>query len=227
MNFNYRGLFLFVLLMLICIPCRAEDGFMILAFGFGPARAKASSSGIKFDTKNDTYFNCTPGSGDPGCQTTSALKSMFYGFELGGQNAAARNSGGYSINYLVPPRRHYGGGLIFRLHLLDLNIVYLPIQKKYVALKLIGGIGGTFANFSSSSERYLSFITPPGKKYSSSNHLQFHAGIGIEFNVPKHLFIRPQFDFRYITNFSDQFGRNTMVGGTLWIGLKYRVKIVT
>jgi hypothetical protein len=51
----------------------------------------------------------------------------------------------------------------------------------------------------------LSFITPPGKKYSSSNHLPFHAGIGIEFNVPKNLFIRPQFDFRSITNFSDQF----------------------
>ena len=52
----------------------------------------------------------------------------------------------------------------------------------------------------------------------SSNHFQIHAGVGVEIFLTDHIFVRPQFDLRYIPNFTDQFGSNVVAGGMMWLG---------
>jgi len=51
----------------------------------------------------------------------------------------------------------------------------------------------------------------------SSNHFSVHGGVGVQIYVTDHVFIRPQFDVHYVTNFS-QFGRNIVTSEMVWIG---------
>ena len=58
----------------------------------------------------------------------------------------------------------------------------------------------------------------------SASHFQIHAGVGIQFNVTDHVFIRPQFDYHYVPNLTQQFGSNSVPGGTIFIGYNFGEK---
>jgi hypothetical protein len=48
-----------------------------------------------------------------------------------------------------------------------------------------------------------------------------HVGAGVQFYVKPHIFIRPQLDFREVPGFTNQFGSNQVIGGTIWVGYNF------
>jgi hypothetical protein len=43
----------------------------------------------------------------------------------------------------------------------------------------------------------------------------------VQIYVAKHLFVRPQFDFREVPGFTNQFGTDHALGGTVWVGYNF------
>jgi hypothetical protein len=147
------------------------------------------------------------------------LNGFLLGF--GGDGMFAKRFGvGGEVSFM-PSKGDYGP-LQFRQIFYDFNGIYMPVNEKRVGLKLMGGIGGARTSFSFNQSSCVgtavcsSSSTPVG----GSNHFQLHVGAGVEILLTEHMFIRPQFDLRYIPNFTDQFGSNIVPGGMLWIGLK-------
>jgi hypothetical protein len=195
------------------IPCAAvadDEGDSFAAFSLGSARAKASGFGVKNLRTENRFSNCAPRPDDQGCEAASSLRGTFLGFELGG-SAKKRPLDRYQfmVDFLFLPDQSYAAGLWYTQIFLDANCAYLPIRTKYAELKVIGGMGAAITSFNANS-----------KHYSYSPHMQFHTGIGVELYVTKHIFVRPQFDFRYIVDFTDQFGSNTAAGSMIWVGYR-------
>jgi hypothetical protein len=95
------------------------------------------------------------------------------------------------------------------------------VKTKKVAVKLEGGVGGANLKFyqggsSSSVIGNQNF----SQYFQSSNHFQVHGGIGLQYYVTDHIFIRPQFDVHYIHNLSE-FGRNLVTEETVWLGYTF------
>jgi len=89
-------------------------------------------------------------------------------------------------------------------------------------VKLIGGIGGAnlrfYQNFSGSNALIGNYNQ--SQYAGSSNHFQVHGGVGVQFYVKEHVFIRPQFDVHYVHNFF-QFGRNLVTSEMVWVGYSW------
>jgi hypothetical protein len=219
---NCRYLFLLSLLLLICIPYAAAQGSATVAIGFGSARAKASESGIVYFPSIDDYRSCTPifavipdprnSNVSPVCMSRPSLDGFFLGF---GGDALPWNHFGFGFNVsLLPSKRTYYD-LKYRQTFYEFNGIYAPINVKRAVLKLMGGIGGAKTSFS----YQLSGVTSSqSQSYGSQNHFQLHAGAGVDLYVTKNAFVRPQIDFHYIPNFTDQFGSNMVPSAMIWIG---------
>ena len=54
-----------------------------------------------------------------------------------------------------------------------------------------------------------------------ANHFQVHGAVGVKLYVKGNLFIKPQFDIHYVTNFTDQFGRSWVPQGTIAVGYTF------
>jgi hypothetical protein len=95
----------------------------------------------------------------------------------------------------------------------DFNGIYTPTFGRFsrIVPELEGGIGGVKMTFSYSQSQCdsLGGCSTSTVPYESSSHFQVHVAGGIRFYATKHVFIRPQVDFRYVPNFF-QFGRNTV-----------------
>ena len=50
---------------------------------------------------------------------------------------------------------------------------------------------------------------------------QVHTGVGVQFFLTQHLFIRPQFDLHYVPNLTQQFGSNAVPEGKIWVGYSF------
>ena len=69
-----------------------------------------------------------------------------------------------------------------------------------------GGIGGIHMNYTYTSCITLTCTT---QAYATANHFALHVSAGVRFYATKHVFIRPQFDYRYVPNFT-QYGSNSV-----------------
>ena len=97
------------------------------------------------------------------------------------------------------------------------------MSREKVALQLVGGVGGANVKFYQAA--LAGQLTIPSYysnyAYSSVNHFQLHGGVGIQiYPGQSNLFIRPQFDIRYVPNFIE-FGRNVVTSETVWIGYSF------
>jgi hypothetical protein len=206
-------------LLLFWIPfadAQISGGFNI---GFGTAHVKPSGAGIDGIDSLNAFGSCVPNSGDPYCQPTPGLNGFLLGF--GGDAMLSKRFGvGAEISFL-PSKGNYGP-LQFRETFYDFNGIFAPVNEKRVALKLMGGFGGSKTGFSYSESSCVgtAVCSNSSQSVGSSSHIQLHAGVGVEVLLTEHLFIRPQFDFRYIPNFTDQFGSSIVTGGMLWIGFR-------
>jgi hypothetical protein len=212
---NCRYLFLFFLLLLVCVPYAAAQASATFAMGFGTSHVKADTRGIKYDSTIDNYRNCTLDPLDSSCLSKATLDGLFMGFS---GDALPWNHFGFGFNAsFMPAKRDNYGDLKFRQVFYEFNGVYAPVNGDRAALKLMGGIGGAKTSF---TYEYKTAINPQSISYESSNHFHLYAGAGLELYINKNVFIRPQFDFRYIPNFTDQFGSQSVPSGMIYIGVR-------
>lgn len=198
---------------------RAQTSFD-LNMGFGTARAGSNGAGIDNLNSPNAFGPCIPASGDPFCQATPSLGGFFLG--LGGDLIFQKHLGiGAEVNF-TPARSDYGP-LQFRQTFYDFNGIFLPINEKKVQLQIQGGIGGAKTGFSFSQSSCIgtAICSSGSQSVGSVNHFQLHVGVGVEIFVTEHIFIRPQFDLHYVPSFTDQFGRNSVPGATIWVGYSF------
>jgi len=213
----YRRGLLVLPLLLFCIPFANAQGSATVSIGVGTAHVKASGSGIDSLDSINAFGSCTPGAGDPFCLATPGLNGLLLGFNADAMVSEHFGIGG-EISFL-PAKGNYGP-LQFRQLFYDFNGIIAPVNEKRVVLKLMGGIGGARTSFSFDQSACIGTAICQTSTISlgSSSHFQLHAGVGLEIYLTQHLFVRPQFDWRYIPNFTDQFGKNSVPGGMIWIG---------
>jgi opacity protein-like surface antigen len=206
-------------LLLLCVPIACAQGTADVNIGFGSVHVKPNGSGIDNINSANAFGTCVPGLGDPFCQSTPGLNGFLLGF--GGDGMFAKRFGAGAEVSFLPSKGDYGP-LEFRQTFYDFNGIYMPVNEKHIALKLMGGIGGarTSFSFNESSCVGTAICSTSSTPIGSSNHFQLHAGAGVEILLTQHVFIRPQFDLRYIPNFTNQFGSNIVPGGMFWIGFR-------
>ena len=98
----------------------------------------------------------------------------------------------------------------------------VPGEKRIVPV-LNGGIGGARLTLYQAQVVSVTGIT---SNYSypvglNANHFQFHAAVGVKLYITTSIFVKPQFDFHYVFNLTDQFGRNWVPRYTVAVGYTF------
>lgn len=216
--FHYLPLFL---LPAFSIPlAHAQYGFDI-GVGFGAMQDKASSKNL-----DDSLAPCTIGSADPTCVATGKLNGFSMG--ISGNVMAWKHFGvGAEVNF-QPGKSTYapfpldGVTVQSRMTLFDFNGVYQPVRTKKVALQLIGGVGAANLKFYTAGQTGAAIGASSFNTYfGSNNHFQVHGGVGVQFYLTEHVFLRPQFDIHYVPNLNQQFGSNFVTSETVWLGYTF------
>jgi opacity protein-like surface antigen len=219
LDMKHMGRYLFLLVLLLLWIPFANAQSADINIGFGTAQDKSNGAGIDNFNSINAGLPCIPGSGDPYCDTTPALKGFFLGFGADAMISKRYGVGG-EISFL-PAKQDYGP-LQFRQTFYDFNGIFAPVNEKRVQLKIMGGIGGSKTGFSINQSLCVgtAVCSNSSQSFGSANHFQLHAGVGIELLLTEHVFVRPQFDFRYVPNFTEQFNSSIVTGGMLWIGFR-------
>jgi hypothetical protein len=201
----------FMLVVLPLVHAQTAAFYM----GFGTNYDKANGSGISLTTWED----CTPAQGNTTCKANPNMSNLFLGF---GGEAMVDKRFGINAEVSFQPTKGDYGPMQFRQTFYDFNGIFAPYNEKKVALKLLGGIGGARTGFSLKQSSCIGsvYCSSSTSTLGSANHFQVHAGAGVDVMLTNSLMIRPQFDFRYVPNLTDQFGRNTVIGGMVWIGFR-------
>lgn len=196
--------------LLFCISFAHAQSAVDVNLGFGTNHAKASGSGID----QNTGLACTTGST---CLLSPALSGFFLGF---GGGVMIDKHFGFGAEAVLQPAKQDYAGLQARQTFYDVNAIYAPVNEKKVALRLEGGIGGAKTSFSITQSSCVgtAVCQSQSQPVGNSSHFLVHAGVGVQLFLTEHIFIRPQFDLRYIPNFTTQYGSNVVPGGMIWIG---------
>ena len=208
------------LLTLMLVGFANAQSSFDLNVGFGTARAGSNGGGIDNEFSANAFGACAPSSGDPNCQATPGLGGFFLG--LGGDLMFRKHFGlGAEVN-LQPAKSDYGP-LQFRQTFYDFNGILAPINEKRVQLQLQGGIGGARTGFSFTQNSCvgIAVCSTSSVPVGNVNHFQVHAGVGVQLFLTNHIFIRPQFDLHYVPNLDQQFGRNAVPQGSIWVGYSF------
>jgi opacity protein-like surface antigen len=192
-----------LVLPLLCLSAAYAQAGIDVNVGFGTNHAKSSGQSI------DTF-------GDGTLYRTPSMGGFFLG--LGGNLMLWKHLGVGAEVQLQPNKPDYAG-LQARTTFWDINGIYQPVSAKRASLQLIGGIGGANMRFYYSSQYCSQFsgCSSQNQFLESSNHFQVHGGVGVQLYLTDHVFIRPQFDIRYVHNFF-QFGSNAVPGASVWLG---------
>jgi hypothetical protein len=185
------------------IPFAHAQSAVDFGIGFGTQHAK--STGQSINTFGDNVLYKTP-----------SLGGFFLGF---GGNLMLWKHAGVGFEASLQPNKPDYAGLQARTTFWDVNGILQPVAAKRAALQLQGGIGAANMKFYYSSQYCDQFAgcSSSNQYLESSNHFAAHAGVGVQLYLTEHVFIRPQFDVRYVHNFY-QFGSNWVPGGTVWLG---------
>ena len=214
------GFSLLVFLMLSFVPVARAQLSGDIGLGFGSYGNSATGTGIDNGNSSNAFGTCLTGSGDPFCQATPSLGRLF--MSVGGDAMLLKHYGfGGEISF-QPTKGDYGP-LDYRQLFYDFDAIAEPLSVKHASLRLLAGVGGarTSFSFSQSSCVGTAVCTTQATSVGNANHFQMHLGAGVQLLLTNHIFIRPQFDFRYVPGFTDQFGRNTVPGATVWVGYNF------
>lgn len=217
--FRYLPLFL----LPICAQFAGAQGAFDAYVGLGAANVKSNGSGIDGLQSTNAFGSCDITSGDQFCQKTGALNGLFMTF---GGDVMFQKHLGFGANVSLQPVKQDYGPMQFRQMFYDFDGIYAPLATKRVSLRLEGGVGGANTSFSFSQNSCVgtAVCNSSAQSIGSATHFQVHAGIGIQFNVTKNVFIRPQFDYHYVPNLTQQFGSNSVPQGTLFVGYNFGEK---
>jgi len=208
-----------ILLFLGTSLVNAQTSFDV-NLGFGSAWDSANSGGIDSAASVNAFGACTPGTGDPNCESLPSLKGFFLGF--GGDLMLYKHLGvGFEAN-LQPSRQTYGP-LSARQAFYDVNGIYAPIASKRVSLQLQGGIGGARTSFAYTESGCVgtAVCTTSTEPIGNATHFQVHVGVSLQVFLTSHIFVRPQFDFHYVPGLTNQFGSDAVPEAMLWVGYSF------
>jgi hypothetical protein len=212
--------FLPLILLLGSVPLLRAQGSFDVALGFGSVHDKATGMGL-YNLQSPLAFTpCTPSTAGTTCEATPSLGGVFMGFEGDGM---LNKHIGIGADITFQPTKSDYGPMQYRQLFYTFNGIYAPINRKRLQLRLEGGIGGAHSGFSYTQTACVGTAvcqtqaTPIG----ASSHFQIHVGAGVQFYVKPHIFIRPQIDFRYVPGFTNQFGSDQVIGGTVWVGYNF------
>jgi opacity protein-like surface antigen len=188
--------------------------------GFGTAHDTASGSGIDGPASLNAFGPCTPGLSDAFCQATPGLDGFFLGL---GADIMLYKRFGVGAQFNVQPAHSNYGPLEFRQSFTDFDGIYAPISNKRAELRLLGGVGFARTSFSISQSGCVgtAVCSTSVEPIGSANHFDMNVGIGVQIYLTSHIFIRPQFDFHYVPNLTQQFGRDYVPEGTIWLGYNF------
>jgi len=206
-------------LLLYCPLASAQRAFD-LNLGFGTAHASANTGGLDNASSTNAFGSCSVSSGDANCQSLPALNGFFLGF--GGDLMLYQHFGvGAEMN--VQPARSNYGPLQYRQSFYDVNGIYEPFHRKRVALQFLGGLGGAKTSFSYSQSSCVgtAVCSTQAQTVGTANHFQVHAGAALQINLTGHWFIKPEFDFHYVPNLTQQFGSNAVPAAMVWVGYSF------
>jgi opacity protein-like surface antigen len=130
---------------------------------------------------------------------------------------------GFGANVTLQPAKQDYGPMQYRQMFYDFDGVFTPFTSKHASLRLEGGIGGANTSFSYSQSSCVgtAVCSTSAQSIGSATHFQVHAGVGVQLNLTSHIFIRPQFDYRYVPNFTQQFGSNNVPQGMVFVGYSF------
>ena len=111
-------------------------------------------------------------------------------------------------------------GLNVRPAFYDFNAVYQPSSgDKRIVPVLEAGIGG--AKLSLYLSQGQGSVFSSNSLIDTSNHFQLHAAAGVKIYVKSDIFIKPQFDYHWVDNLTDQYGRTSVPEFTISIGYTF------
>lgn len=198
---------------LACAPQLAAQAAVDAFLGFGTNRASAASGGID----NNTGAPCVVTAANPTCLSLPKLGSLF--MRIGGDIMFKEHFGG-GFSYDFQPTKHDYGPFQTRQQFIDVNGIYAPINRKKWLIQIIGGIGAARTSLSfvqqncTSNSVCGSQSIPVGR----SNHFAVHTGVALQYFVTDHIFVKPEFDYHYVPNFTELYGSNSVPGAMISIG---------
>ncbi len=106
----------------------------------------------------------------------------------------------------------------------DFNGIFQPVKSKKASLDFSGGIGG--ANHEvlrgriRQHRRCSATRANVSQYFESANHFQVRGGVGVQFYLTDHIFLRPEFDVHYVNNLN-QFGSKLVTQEMVWVGYSF------
>jgi Outer membrane protein beta-barrel domain len=207
-------------LFALCIPLANAQNAFDVNIGFGSFHDSATGGGLDNANSLNAFGTCTPGSLDTFCQATGGLGGFFLGF--GGDIMFDKRFGAGFQADIQPAKSNYGP-LQYRQSFLDANGIYAPIDRKRFVVQLMGGLGDARTSFSFTQTGCVgtAVCTSQTQPVGAANHLDIHAGVGVQIYLTSHVFVRPQFDYHYVPNLTNQFSSNSVPGATIWVGYNF------
>jgi hypothetical protein len=158
--------------------------------------------------------------GDGTLYPTSGLGGAFMNF---GAGIMATKHFGFGGEFSFKPAKSDYAGLQYRPFFYDFNGIVHPVtSSKRIVPELQLGLGGVNSKFYVSQSNCTIVGCQNQSSYvQSANHFQLHAGVGVDFFVTSNVYVRPQFDIRYITNYTNQFNSNWVPQYGVMIGYRF------
>jgi hypothetical protein len=114
--------------------------------------------------------------------------------------------------------------LDFRPSFYDVNALWQPFGKR-VAPVLEGGLGEAKIRLYSTGTPITGVTNRSSfSAGSDTNHFQLHGAIGLKFYLRGNVFVKPELDLHYVTKFTDQFGRNLVIGYMIQVGYSFHCR---
>jgi hypothetical protein len=188
-------------------------------FGLGTALDSAGTTTNQYDPNVGENITCPKGRlfddfsiNGPECENGPTMGGVFgvFGVDFMFKQHLGFN-GEYSFRFAQAPYLPLGG-LNYRPGFYDFNAVWEPTAgaDKRIVPEIEGGIGGARIALYEVQSVSVTGITsnfsyPAG---INANHFQIHGAVGAKLYVKGNIFVKPQFDIRWVTHLTDQFGRD-------------------
>jgi hypothetical protein len=212
-----------------CVQLASAQSAFDLNIGFGGIHDKASSNQV-----DQSLAPCTVNDLYPPCVSTPALSGFMLGF--GGDLMLWKKFGVGADVAFQPAKENYVNlnssaalsglntlSLQTRVTMYDFDGILQPVNTKKVGVKIRGGIGGANVKFYQSGSSTGTVLGNQNytQYFASANHFAVNLGVGVQIYLTDHIFVRPEFDYHYVPNMTQQFGSNNVIQGMAWIGYSF------
>ena len=208
-----------VTILVFCVPAsvRLANAQGVSAyFGVGSATDSAATSA---GCPSKQIFDDVTGN----CETAPTMGGVFGVF---GADFMIRPhfgiNGQYSFRFAQDSYLP-NAGLKVRPGFYDFNAVFQPgPSTSRIVPVLEGGVGGArLSLYFNQQSCVTSICTSSSQAVATANHFQVHGAVGVKLYVKSDIFIKPQFDARWVHNLDQQYGRSFVPEYTISVGYTF------